>query len=139
MNYTAKQIENAKRNYNAMLKLHTLADYEVEITGLNTATQRMDFHNREVTRIWNGDVETIKYWKKFFLNEEVKRDQKSAESKAKLEANKNASADILAPIKISKKLGDFGKWLNDSKNPFRKQHFSKKYTSEAVNAFLATL
>lgn len=139
MKYTEKQIANAKRNYNSMLRLHTLADYEVEFIGMNTATQRMDFHNREVTRIWNGDVETANYWKKFFLNEEVKRDQKLAESKAKLEANKTASADVLAPIKSIKKLGDFGKWLNDSKNQFRKQHFSKKYTAEAVNAFLATI
>ena len=38
-----------------------------------------------------------------------------------------------------KKLGDFGKWLNSYGNPYRKQHFNKKYTSEAVNAFLATL
>ena len=54
-------------------------------------------------------------------------------------ANKEASADILAPIKEMRKLGDFGKWLNTSGNPFRKQHFNKKYTSEAVNAFLATI
>ena len=59
--------------------------------------------------------------------------------KAKLQANKEASADILAPIKSMKKLGEFGKWLNDSSNPYRKQHFNKKYTIEAVNAFLKTI
>ena len=38
-----------------------------------------------------------------------------------------------------RKLGEFGKWLNTSGNPFRKQHFNKKYTIEAVNTFLQTI
>lgn len=139
MEYTAKQIENAKRNYNSMLRIHTLADYDVETIGRNTAEQRMDYHNRIVTDIRNGNKELEREWKLFFLKEEVKADQKAAESKAKLAANKEASADILAPIKEAKKLGDFGKWLNTAGNPFRKQHFNKKYTVEAVNSFLATI
>ena len=139
MEYTAKQIENAKRNYNSMLRIHTLADYDVETIGRNTAEQSMDYHNRIVTDIRNGNKELEREWKLFFLKEEVKADQKAAESKAKLAANKEASADILAPIKAGKKLGDFGKWLNTAGNPFRKQHFNKKYTVEAVNAFLATI
>jgi len=139
MKYTAKQIENAKRNYNEMMRLHTLADYEVEIIGLNTAEQRMEYHNRIVTAIRNGDKELEREWKLFFLEEEVKKDQKRAESKAKLAANKEASADILAPIKNLRKLGEFGKWLNTPGNPFRKEHFNKKYTAEAVDAFLQTL
>jgi len=139
MEYTAKQIENAKRNYNSMLRIHTLADYDVETIGRNTAEQRMDYHNRIVTDIRNGNKELEREWKLFFLKEEVKDDQKAAESKAKLAANKEASADILAPIKAAKKLGDFGKWLNTAGNPFRKQHFNKKYTVEAVNSFLATI
>ena len=139
MEYTAKQIENAKRNYNAMMRLHTLADYNVEIIGTNTAEQRMEFHNRIVTAIRNGDKELEREWKLFFLKEEVKADLKRAESKAKLEANKKASADILEPIKKMRKLGEFGKWLNTPGNPFRKQHFNKKYTAEAVNAFLQTI
>ena len=139
MEYTAKQIENAKRNYNSMLRIHTLADYDVETIGRNTAEQRMDYHNRIVTDIRNGNKELEREWKLFFLKEEVKADQKASESKAKLAANKEASADILAPIKAAKKLGDFGKWLNTAGNPFRKQHFNKKYTVEAVNSFLATI
>ena len=139
MEYTAKQIENAKRNYNSMLRIHTLADYDVETIGRNTAEQRMDYHNRIVTDIRNGNKELEREWKLFFLKEEVKADQKASESKAKLAANKEASADILAPIKTAKKLGDFGKWLNTAGNPFRKQHFNKKYTVEAVNSFLATI
>ena len=138
MEYTEKQIENAKRNYNAFVKFHTLADYDVEIIGRNTAEQRMEFHNRIVSEILAGNKDLEKKWKLFFLKEEVKADQKRAESKAKLEANKEASANILAPIKKMRKLGEFGKWLNTPGNPFRKQHFNKKYTVEAVNAFLAT-
>ena len=139
MEYTAKQIENAKRNYNSMLRIHTLADYDVETIGRNTAEQRMDYHNRIVSEILAGNKELEKEWKLFFLKEEVKADQKAAESKAKLNANKEASADILAPIKEMKKLGDFGKWLNTDGNPFRKQHFNKKYTVDAVSAFLQTI
>jgi len=139
MEYTAKQIENAKRNYNEMMRLHTLADYEVEVIGMNTAEQRMEYHNRIVTAIRNGDKELEREWKLFFLEEEVKADQKRAESKAKLAANKEASADILEPIKKMRKLGEFGKWLNTPGNQFRKQHFNKKYTVEAVNTFLATI
>ena len=137
MNYSAKQIENAERNYNAMLRIHTLSDYDVEIIGTNTAEQRMDYHNRIVTDIRNGNKELEKEWKLFFLKEEVLADQKSDARKAKLSSNKEASADILAPIKSLKKIGEFGKWLNTSGNPFRKEHFSKKYTVESVNAFLA--
>jgi hypothetical protein len=139
MNCSEKQIENAKRNYNAMLKMHTLADYDVENIGINSAEQRMDYHNRLVSEILAGNKELEKKWKLFFLNEEVKADQKSEASKAKLAANKEASADILAPIKSMKKLGEFGSWLNTSGNKFRKEHFSKKYTQESVNAFLETL
>jgi hypothetical protein len=139
MNYTATQIENAKRRYNSMLKIQTLADYDVENIGRNVAEQRMDYHNRIVSEIISGNKELEKEWKQFFLTEEVKRDQKLAESKAKLNANKEASADILAPIKELKKIGEFGKWLNTAGNKFRKEHFSNKYTQESVNAFLSTL
>jgi hypothetical protein len=139
MEYTKTQIEKAKKNYEAFMKFHSLSDYNVEIIGINTAEQRMEYHNRIVTAIRNGDKELEREWKIFFLEEEVKADEKRAASKAKLAANKAASADILEPIKKMKKLGEFGKWLNTPGNPFRKQHFNKKYTAEAVNAFLQTL
>ena len=73
------------------------------------------------------------------MKEEVKKDRKASESKAKLTANKEASADILAPIKSAKKLVEFGKWLNTSGNQFRKEYFSKKYTQASVNAFLQSI
>ena len=139
MKYTETQIEIAKRNYNEFMRLHTLADYNVEVIGVNTAEQRMEYHNRIVTAIRNGDKVLEREWKYFFLEEEVKADQKRAESKAKLAANKAASADIIEPIKKMRKMGEFGKWLNTPGNPFRKQHCNKKYTVEAVNAFLQTL
>ena len=137
--YTAKQIENAKRNYNAMLVLRTVESYQPQYIGWAAAEQRMDYHNRIVREILGGNKELEREWKSFFLKQEVKADQKAAESKAKLNANKEASADILAPIKAAKKIGEFGKWLNTAGNPFRKQHFNKKYTVEAVNTFLQTL
>ena len=60
MEYTAKQIESAKRNYNAMLKMQTLADYDVKNIGRNTAEQRMDYHNRIVSEILAGNKELEK-------------------------------------------------------------------------------
>jgi hypothetical protein len=139
MNYSAKQIENAKKAYNSMLQFRTVESYQPEFIGYSAAEQRCEYHNRIVSEIKAGNKEIEKEWKLFFLNEEVKKDQKNEASKAKLTANKEASADILAPIKEAKKIGEFSKWLNTSGNPFRKQHFSKLYTIEAVNAFLQTL
>jgi hypothetical protein len=137
--YTAKQIENAKRAYNAMLVIRTVESYEPEIIGYNAAEQRCEYNNKIVRGILAGNKELEKEWKLFFLNEEVRLDKKLAESKAKKAANKEASADVLAPIKEMKKIGEFGKWLNVRGNEFRTQHFNKKYTVEAVNAFLSTL
>lgn len=139
MEYTVKQIENAKANYNAMLVIRTVESYEPQYIGWAAAEQRCEHHNRIVTDIRNGNKELEREWKLFFLKEEVKADQKAAESKAKLAANKEASADILAPIKAAKKLGEFGKWLNTPGNKFRKESFSKKYTQASVNAFLKTI
>lgn len=139
MTYTAKQIENAKRNYNAMLVIRTVESYEPQYIGWAAAEQRCEYHNRIVSEILSGNKDLEREWKLFFLKEEVKSDKKVAESKAKLNANKEASADILAPIKELRKLGDFGKWLNTSGNPFRKEHFNKKYTQASVNEFLSTL
>lgn len=139
MNYTEKQIKNAKKNYFEMLKLHTLADYDLNVLTVTEATQRMEKNNEIVLAILGGNKEVEKEWKTFFLRQEVLADQKKAESKAKKTANKEASADILAPIKALKKLGEFGKWLNTSGNPFRKEHFNKKYTTNSVTAFLQTI
>jgi hypothetical protein len=137
MTYTAIQIENAKAAYNAFMVIRTVESYEPQYIGWAAAEQRCEYHNSIVSQVFAGNKEVEREWKLFFLNEEVKADRKAAESKAKMEANKAASADILAPVKAAKKLGEFGKWLNTSGNPYRSQHFSKKYTAEAVNAFMA--
>jgi len=139
MNYTAKQIENAKRNYINFLRPMTASNFQIEVIGINEAESRAEYHNSIVSKINTGDKELEKEWKLFFLKEEVKKDAKSSASLEKLQANKELSADILAPIKSIKKIVEFGKWLNNSKNQFRKEHFSKKYTQASVNAFLATL
>ena len=137
--YTQSQIENAKRKYNSFAQYRTVESYEPQYIGQSQAEQRCEFHNNIVSEIIKGNKEVQKEWKLFFLNEEVKQDNKIAESKAKLQANKEASADVLEPIKKIKKIGEFGKWLNTKGNPFRNQHFSKKYTIEAVNNFLNSL
>jgi hypothetical protein len=137
MQYTTTQIENAKKNYSNFLKLRTVESYEPQYIGYAAAEQRCDYHNNIITSILSGNKELEKEWKLFFLNEEVKKDQKETERKAKLAANKEASADILAPIKAAKKMGEFGKWLNTSGNQFRKEFFSKKYTAQSVNTFLS--
>jgi signal recognition particle GTPase len=139
MKYTAKQIENAKRAYNAFLQYTTAKEDTNYIVNPFEAERRAEYHNSIVSKILAGDKELEKEWKLFFCNEEAKKDAKAEASKDKLQANKAASADILEPIKSMRKLGEFGKWLNTSGNPYRKQHFNKKYTVEAVNEFLATL
>jgi hypothetical protein len=139
MNYTEKQIENAKRKYNSFLNFQTANSYDISVIGINEANNRAEYHNSIVSKIQGGDKELEKEWKLFFLKEEVKKDAKASASLEKLQANREASADILAPIKSLKKIGEFGKWLNNSKNPFRKEHFSKKYTQASVNAFLSTI
>ena len=137
--YTENQIKNAKIKYNTFLVIRTVESFDPEYIGWNTASQRCEYHNNLVNSILNGNKELERQWKLFFLSEEVKADKKVEESKARLQANKESSADILAPIKSMKKLGEFGKWLNNSSNPYRKQHFNKKYTIESVNAFLQTI
>ncbi len=139
MNYTAKQIETAKANYNNMLIIRTVESYNPELIGQNVAEQRCEYANNIIFEILNGNIELAKKWKLFFLTEAVKADQKEEAKKEKLQANKEASADILAPIKAAKKIGEFGKWLNTAGNPFRKEHFSKNYTSKSVESFLQTL
>ena len=139
MTYTATQIENAKKAYNAFLKIETLADHDVENIGWIVASQRMEFHNKIVSRILSGDIELEREYKTFFLNEEVKREQKYTEIKAKLNANKEASAYLLTEIKkAGRKLGDYYIFLKSNKK-YKREFFSKKYTQESVNEFLSKI
>ena len=59
MEYTAKQIENAKSNYNAMLVIRTVESYEPQYIGWAAAEQRCEFHNKIVTEILAGNVEAV--------------------------------------------------------------------------------
>jgi hypothetical protein len=137
--YTLAQIDRAKRRYNEFMQIRPLQYFNPYIIGQTEAYNRMEHHNAMVKDIKEGDRQLEKKWKYFFLKEEYMADQKAAEEKEKKAANKTASDSILAPIKKLKKLGDFGKWLNTSGNPYRKQHFSKKYSQSAVDAYLKTL
>lgn len=136
IDYTPSQIERAKSKYLEFLKERKVTYDDIQTVGRAEAENRVAFHNKIVQAIADGNKELEKEWKFFFLNEELKRDQKEAETKAKLLANKTASADILTPIKELRKIVEFGKWLNTAGNPYRSQHFTKKYTKEAVDAFL---
>ena len=139
MKYTPKQIENAKRHYRLFLQFTTPQQDPNYSVNPNEIERRTEHHNNIVSKILAGDKELEKEWKLFFCNEEKRKDDKEQERKEKLQANKAASASVLAPIKELRKLGEFGKWLNTSGNPYRTQHFRKKYTVEAVNEFLSTL
>jgi hypothetical protein len=139
MKYTENQIKNAKERFNKFMRYKTEHDYDIETIGMQEAIKRSEHHNAIVRAILAGDKELERQWKLFFLNDEVKKDQKREESEAKKQANLTASAEVLEPIIRLRKMTAFGKWLNTYGNPYRSQHFSKKYTAEAVNAFLATI
>lgn len=137
MQYTESQIARAKSAYGQFLSLRSIESYDPEHIGYNEAEQRCNYHNAIVNGIMSGDKALEREWKNYFLMEVLKADAAANRQAQKLAANKAASADILAPIKAAKKLVAFGQWLNTAGNPFRSQHFSKKYTAEAVAAFLA--
>lgn len=137
--YTDKQIARAKKAYYNFMQYRAIEYFTPEFIGMNEANRRYDSHNNLVREVKNGNKELEREWKLFFLKEEVKADRKEEESKAKLKANKDASALILEPVKKLRKLVDFGKWLNTPGNKFRKEHFNKKYTNESVEAYLLTL
>lgn len=77
------------------------------------------------------------------IDGQVAEGAKIAEQKKQVEvskkaANKDASAPAIAKIKESgKKLGDYYAWLNNAKNEYRKEYFSKKYSESSVAMFLA--
>ena len=73
--------------HNAFLVIRTVESFEPQYIGYAAAEQRCDYHNRIVSDIKSGNKEVEKYWKTFFLNEELKKDRKLAEKKAKLAAN----------------------------------------------------
>lgn len=137
MNYSPKQIENAKRAYNAMLQYRSVQSYNPEIVGWNTAEQRAEYHNNIVSQILGGNKEVAREWKLFFLKEEVLATQKSDDRKDKLAANKAASSDVLLSVKAAgKKLADYYAFVKADRK-FAREFYSKKFTTLSVNAFLS--
>lgn len=137
-NYTPEQIERAKAKYHQWLQYKCIYDYEYKVIGRGEAERRCEFHNNLVDEIRKGNTQLEREWKLSFLRDEVEADWKREATKAKLAANKAASADVLAAIKSAgKKLGDYYKWLNTQGNAYRSEFFSKKYTVKSVNAYLS--
>ena len=68
---------------------------------------------------------------------EAKSNAKLAASKSKLQANKAASQSILDYIKANgKKLADYYKFVKKNKK-YSREFYSKKFTIESANEFLA--
>lgn len=139
MTYTARQIAIAKARYNSYMVLRTIRDYDLSVVGRSFAEQDRDYHNNQINAILAGDRELEKKIKYSILNDIVMADQKEVEKANKLAKNKADSVVVLAPLKAIRKITAFNIWLNKSGNKFRSQAFSKKYTTEAVDAYLATI
>lgn len=68
---------------------------------------------------------------------EKKSNAKKEASKSKLQANKEATQDVLVFVKSNgRKLGDYYAFLKANK-PFAKEFYSKKYTMDSAKAFLS--
>lgn len=136
--YTPEQIANARARFNRDMTYKTADDfYQEGNMSPREAERRAEDHNATVRKIANGDIELKRKWKLWYLNDEAKKSQKAAESKAKIIANKTASSGVLAEIKSAgKNLTDYYKWLNKPSNIYRKEFFNKKYTAESARAFI---
>ena len=73
---------------------------------------------------------------KRIYREEAIAQQKRDESKAKINANKDASQDVLASVKAAGlKLGDYYVFVKSNKK-YAKEFYSKKFTAESANEFI---
>jgi hypothetical protein len=134
--FTPDQIERAKKAYNAFLHYRSISDYNIDCIGIQEAKRRVEFANNEISEILNGNKELERKWKMFFLNEELKKDRKIAENKAKLAANKEATQSVLDYVKSNGyKLADYYQFLKSNKK-FAKEFYSKKYTMGSANEFM---
>lgn len=102
--YTESQIKKAKSNYESFLNYESLRDYDVDTIGRNEATNRMEYHNRIVSQILGGNKELEREWKLWFLNQEVKKDRKSAERKTKKQKNNISAEELRANCLAIKKI-----------------------------------
>jgi hypothetical protein len=134
--FTLDQIERAERAYKAFLHFRSVSDYNIECIGIQEAERRVNFANNEISEILNGNKDIERKWKMFFLNEELKKDRKIAENKAKLAANKEATQSILDLVKSNGyKLADYYQFLKTTKK-YAKEFYSKKFTMESANEFM---
>lgn len=102
--YTPSQIEKAKSNYESFLQYETLIDYDVNTIGRNEAINRMEYHNNIINQISAGNKELEREWKLWFLNQEVKKDRKSAERKTKKQKNNITPEELRANCLATKQL-----------------------------------
>jgi len=134
--FTPDQIARAEKAYKAFLHYRSVSDYNIECIGIQEAKRRVEFANNEISAILNGDKQLEMKWKMFFLNEELRRDRKIAETKAKLSANKEATQSVLDYVKSNGyKLADYYSFLKSNKK-FAKEFYSKKFTMESANEFM---
>lgn len=103
MNYSATQIEKAKREYNSFLNVRTVESYEPQYIGYAAAEQRCEYHNKLVAEIKNGNVELEKEWKMFFLNEAVKADEAANRQKDYNKGVQDNLTSIAKELNVTKK------------------------------------
>ena len=136
MNYSEKQIENAKKAYNDFLKYRSVESFEPQYIGYAAAEQRAAYHNKLVKDILSGNKDLEKEWKLFFLKQEVKADQKALEIKSKLAGNKAATQSVLDLVKSNGfKLADYYAFLKKNKK-YAKEFYSKKFSAESAKEFM---
>ena len=71
----------------------------------------------------------------YVTRDRLDREQEAAQKAAKMAANKQASEEVLAPIRAARKLGAFEAWIK--KSQYKKEFWSGKITAASVNAFLS--
>jgi hypothetical protein len=134
--FTPDQIERAEKAYRAFLHYVKVSDYDIEDMSINEINVIVDHANNEISEILNGNKELERKWKMFFLNEELRKDRKIAENKAKLAANKEATQSVLDLVKSNGyKLADYYQFLKTTKK-YAKEFYSKKFTMESANEFM---
>jgi hypothetical protein len=73
----------------------------------------------------------------YYAKRERIANAKADAQKSKLQANKDASGDVLASVKqAGRKLADYYQFVKSNRQ-FAREFYSKKFTPSSVNAFLA--
>lgn len=131
----ADYVANEVRGYISQDSLaYKIMDESYKRTGSQIYTEKqIEVIAKELMKNDEFRQKVAKHYDEIELREKMKSDI----SRSKKQANKENSQPYLDAIKEKgEKLGDYYKWLNDTKNPYRKEFFSKKYSQSSVNAFL---